>query len=239
MSTILKALKKLEADQRMATPTNLAGKIVTADRGGSRHGTRSAVLVGAGISGGLLLAVVLLGAWLWWRPASPDNLVQSSPAPAIQPVAVVEQEAAKPLPISADPGPMTAVPPKQMVPVTTPQRQPEQAQTTALALPAPTRPAATPETPPSAAPPRETTAQQVMVTDRQIPPPGQQWAAPQLVVTEIFPPTAGQSRMAVVNGLPVMSGMLVEDALVEEIRADRVLFTIGGKTVSVPLSQGR
>jgi len=238
MSTILKALKKLEADQRMATPTNLAGKIVTADRGGSRSGTNSAVLVGVGISGGLLLALVLLGAWLWWRPASPDNVVQSAPAPAMQPV-VVQQEAEKPLPVTVDPGPMTALPPKPMAPVTTPQRQPEQAQTAELSLPAPTLPATAPQARTVAQPPLEPTTRQVTVTDRQIPPPGQQWAAPHLEVSDIFPPVAGQSRMAVVNGLPVMAGTMVEDALVEEIRADRVLFTIHGKTVAVPLSQGR
>jgi hypothetical protein len=45
--------------------------------------------------------------------------------------------------------------------------------------------------------------------------------------------------MAVVNGLPVMAGTMVEDAVVEEIRADRVLFLIQGKVVAVPLSKER
>jgi len=45
--------------------------------------------------------------------------------------------------------------------------------------------------------------------------------------------------MAVVNGLPVMDGTMVEDAVVEEIRADHVLFLIQGKVVAVPLRNKR
>jgi len=45
--------------------------------------------------------------------------------------------------------------------------------------------------------------------------------------------------MAVVNGLPVMEGTMVADAVVEEIRADRVMFLIQGKVVTVPLSNKR
>jgi hypothetical protein len=92
----------------------------------------------------------------------------------------------------------------------------------------------------AAAPPLlEAPPAEVKVTDRQIPPPGQQWSTPHLAVSDIFPPSAGSGWMAVVNGLPVMEGTMVEDAVVEEIRADRVLFLIQGKVVAVPLSHER
>jgi hypothetical protein len=74
----------------------------------------------------------------------------------------------------------------------------------------------------------------VQVERHEIPAPGQQWTAPHLEVSDILPATAGE-RMAIVNGLPVMAGTMVDDALVREIHADRVVFVIDGKTVAVPL----
>ncbi len=80
---------------------------------------------------------------------------------------------------------------------------------------------------------------QVQVSRIDIPAPGQEWVAPpQLSVSEIFPPTGGE-RMAIVNGLPVMAGTMVDEALVEEIHDNRVIFAIGGKRVTVPLQKGR
>jgi hypothetical protein len=76
---------------------------------------------------------------------------------------------------------------------------------------------------------------EVSVATRAIPAPGQQWSATQLRVTEIFPGT-GSARMAMVNGLPVMAGTWVDNALVREIRDDQVLFDIDGKSVAVPVS---
>jgi hypothetical protein len=80
---------------------------------------------------------------------------------------------------------------------------------------------------------------QVRIDRLEIPAPGQQWVAPpQLSVSEIFPPQGGE-RMAIVNGLPVMAGTMVENALVEEIHDDRILVSIDGKRVVVPLEKGR
>ena len=45
--------------------------------------------------------------------------------------------------------------------------------------------------------------------------------------------------MAIVNGLPVMAGTMVDEALVEEIHDNRVIFDIAGKRVTVPLQKGR
>lgn len=87
--------------------------------------------------------------------------------------------------------------------------------------------------------PAEIPVKQVQVNRFEIPAPGQEWVAPpQLSVSDILPPTAGE-RMAIVNGLPVMAGTMVEEALVEEIHDDRVVFVIGGKRVTVPLRKDR
>jgi hypothetical protein len=289
MSTILKALKKLEDDQRVAAPVSLADKIVTA-HATPRRRSRSAVLIGVGAASGLLLALALLGGWLWLRETPPAvELTQSTVSvPAGKPVTMVPRAPEKPLPAAIDPKPSTAAPAQPAVIAAASPRSVPASQIVAAkpavkpALRAPTgkkmtsqvpsmtkpprgsslqlvpaapvaaaKPAVTPafpapagqtlvsQTPPVTTPLRGSFPQEVTLAEQQIPPPGKQWSAPQLEVTDIFPPTAGEGRMAVVNGLPVMAGMLVEDALVEEILADRVLFTINRKTVSVPLNKGR
>jgi len=80
---------------------------------------------------------------------------------------------------------------------------------------------------------------QAVTSAARVPLPTRQGDAPPLAVTEIFPASGGDKRMAVVNGLPVMDGTMVADAVVEEIRADRVMFLIQGKIVTVPLSNKR
>lgn len=90
-----------------------------------------------------------------------------------------------------------------------------------------------------AAAPVEIPVEQVQLSRFDIPAPGQEWVAPpQLTVSEILPPTGGE-RMAIVNGLPVMAGTMVDEAMVEEIYDDRVLFAIGDRRVTVPLQKGR
>ena len=54
-----------------------------------------------------------------------------------------------------------------------------------------------------------------------------------LLVTEIFFQDDSASSMAVVNDLPVMIGTHVDSAVVTEIRPDRVLFKLDGKTYTV------
>jgi len=91
------------------------------------------------------------------------------------------------------------------------------------------------DNPPVAAAPAAVSAKpihQVEVERREIPLPGQQWSAPQLKVDDILP-AAGGEPMAIVNGLPVMEGTLVENALVEKIHPDRVRFIIDGKVIEL------
>ena len=248
MSTILKALKKLEDEKRAAAPVDLAARLVAASSV-TRRSSQSVLLVAAGATGGLLLTVALICGWFWMRSTEPDGIsaqvaapVRSAlPAPAAVPTPVNRQLASsgegvvagtlnRPAGIAAKPH--SAEPPA-----------PDPARLTVTAPPQPLPPPPAQIAPAhlaSATPPvHEAPPPEVMVTDRQIPPPGQQWSTPHLAVTEIFPPSAGSGWMAVVNGLPVMEGTMVEDAVVDEIRADRVLFLIQGKVVAVPLRKER
>ena len=250
MSTILKALKKLEDEKRAAAPVNFSARIVAAPTA-ARRSSHGVALIAAGAFGGLLLAVAVICGWFWLRSAEPEGgpsqvipsaqsgppALAALPAPVSEPPARNAQvpvagasrrsagNAAKPPPAAA-PAPsqarLTVTPPPQPQPLPPPPGQ---------SVP-PRRAAATP-------PRHDASPAEVLVTDRQIPPPGQQWSAPHLEVTDIFPPSAGSGWMAVVNGLPVMEGTMVADAVVEEIRADRVMFLIQGKVVTVPLSNKR
>jgi hypothetical protein len=244
MSSILKALKKLEDEKHAAAPVNLAARIV-AEPAAARHSSHGMLRIAAGATGGLLLAIAVIYGWFWLRSAEPDGVpvqgalpAQSGPLvpatglvseqPALsskRPVGGVSDrpagQVAESRPAATAPSPVRLLSTVPMQPLPPPAGQivPPQA----AAVPASHEP-----------PPPE-----INVDNRQIPPPGQQWAAPHLEVTEIFPPSAGSSWMAVVNGLPVMDGTMVEDVEVEEIRADRVLFLIQGKVVAVPLNKGR
>jgi general secretion pathway protein B len=244
MSTILKALKKLEDEKRAAVPVNLAARIV-AESSSVQRSSQSARLIAAGATGGLLLAVALICGWFWLRSADPDGgpvKVAESAPPA--PLALV----AAPAPASEQPasnakGPAADASSRSVGNAAEPYRTAAPALSQArLTVTTPRQPLPPPPTvivPPRLAattpPPHQTPPAEVDVIDRQLPPPGQQWSTPHLVVTEIFPPSAGSGWMAVVNGLPVMDGTMVEGAVVEEIHADRVLFLIQGKIVAVPL----
>jgi len=248
MSTILKALKKLEDEKRAAAPVDLAVRLV-AEPSATRRSSQSALLVAAGATGGLLLTVAVICGWFWMRSAEPDGIpaqvsapVRSTlPAPAAMPAPVNEQLASSDKGLVAETLNRPAGNAAEPRSVVSPAPSPAKLTVTAAPQPLPPPPAQiAPAQLAAAAPPLYIPPPaEVMVTDRQIPPPGQQWSTPHLAVTDIFPPSAGNGWMAVVNGLPVMEGTIVEDAVVEEIRADRVLFLIQGKVVAVQLSKER
>jgi hypothetical protein len=245
MSTILKALRKLEEEKRAAAPGDLPGQVL-AGRTAAPRRARSAQLVAAGVAGGLLLAVLALAGITWLQKPAPDaSLVQEAlPAAAAvetlatMPVQPQEQSpatpaAAGPTASQGAPGPGAAkdypraAPVKTAVPASPPavlsrpgaltgRDEPAQAASMAPAVPLPA-------------------VEQVNVADIVLPPPGKVWTAPALLVTEIFPANAAGGRMALVNGLPVMEGTRVDGALVKEIRAGEVLFESDGRSFAVPL----
>jgi hypothetical protein len=269
MSSILKALKKLEEDQaRQSTATSAGsgGQFVPSQRTGR---WRALLLIGCGVGVGLLLAgaaFLFSGHQELARVAMPEPApdrktavaprgelpisapVESSPRIISQPEKPAQMTVRKKPPAAfvspasptVDPKPpATILPPVPAAgsalkapPVRTatvspaPQNNPS--------LPAVTTSAGSAVAAPQEPAPAAEPVKQVRVDRVEIPRPGQQWAAPHLTVSEIIPASGGE-RMAIVNGLPVMAGTVVEDALVKEIHPDRVVFDIAGKIVVVPL----
>lgn len=254
MSSILKALKKLEKEQegkRADGAPSSGGQYLAPVRR-----RRSRLLPAAAV------VAVLLAAGIWLsadRPVPPRSLEGQQQAAPAQPVAPLPSPLRAVSPASADvvpaqkavsDAPRTVAELNRKTPVAA-SRPPVAA---ALAPPAsrsvkPPAEAAPPvrKSPPAPQPPPRAAAvaaappaevEQVRVQRHDIPAPGEQWAAAHLVVSDILPVSGGE-RMAIVNGLPVMEGTLVEDALVTEIGADRVIFDIGGKSVAVGVSKGR
>jgi hypothetical protein len=240
MSTILKALKKLENEQRAAAaPVDLPGKILV-DGPPARHRPKPGLWVGAGIAAGLIIAILVVTGFFWWREFSAEVVSTKATPP---PTAL----AATPIPTDAPGHPLRPGKESVALPVT---RRHDPSSATALpaaaVVGAPKGLASPPTLPLPAeggAGPSSVTAQassspvvkQVHLEKHEIPAPGQQWAAPHLTVSDIVPASGG-GRMAIVNGLPVMEGTMVDDAVVREIRAGQVVFEIDGKSVAVPLA---
>jgi hypothetical protein len=252
MSSVLKALKKLEEERRGEAPSPTAAANQRWASGGQPSRRPRPWLLGiAGLALGLLVALAMVWAG---RKAAPVAVLSNPAATPVAPVTTREV-----MPEQTPTAPPVAAPtvrPDLAKPVTSGRVQSAVLEpgigATRSSLAPPSSPAPVVESPalipPPVAPPvrrgpsavlPEATVQQVQLNRFDIPAPGQQWVAPpQLTVSEIFPPTGGE-RMAIVNGLPVMAGTMVDEALVEEIHADRVVVLIGGKHVSVPLQPGR
>lgn len=241
MSSILKALKKLEDEQagRAASSSAAGGQYVTPARS-----TSPWLLLSGGVCVGLLLAGGLY-ALLGQRPAEPPTAASASasgpvPAPAEAPGATaLASSASRKAEPAAGSRAVNSPVEKPMRPALPAAKPPVPA---AAAAAVPGGPVVTPALSGKSAGGSESrsagTVEQVAIERREIPAPGQQWTAPHLVVSEILP-AAGGERMAIVNGLPVMEGTAVEGAVVSEIRPDGVVFAVGGKSVTVPASPAR
>ncbi|MCM2265287.1 MAG: general secretion pathway protein GspB [Desulfuromonadales bacterium] len=246
MSSILKALKKLEEEQAGRPASSSAGhggQFVTSMRGG-----RPLLLLIVGIGAGLLLA----GGLYFWV-GGPREIQRPSP-PAAQeqkPAGISDAAAPGAHPVAAEPPPVrsmtaavppvapVAVPPVKVVVAAAPRVTekvvsvaPEETNKSDMVPTEPALPARAAEEP------RQMPVEQVQIERREIPAPGQQWSATHLTVSDILP-AAGGGRMAIVNGLPVMEGTMVEDAVVREIHPTQVIFEVGGKSVVVPLAPSR
>jgi hypothetical protein len=253
MSSVLKALKKLEDEKRgTAPPSPAAANQRWASGGHPERGRRPWLFVTAGLAIGLLVAGVLL--WLGRKevpvatvPVAENPRVKAGPTVAASPVPVIPQTPrvavetpVPPIP-SSPPVVASKIEPATVRPVPElPVAEASRAATVVVTTPTPSP--APPVLPARSAVPAalsEVPVKQVRVDRLEIPAAGQQWVAPpQLTVTEIFPAT-GEGRMAIVNGLPVMAGTMVEEALVEEIHDDRVVVSIGGRRVVLSLGRGR
>lgn len=246
MSSILKALKKLEEEQagrQSSLPTGAGGQFVTASRAG-----QPVLLLICGVGAGLLLAVGLYA--LLGRSGSDHPVVSVRPEQAPS----VAATPAQPQISTPQAGPVAVRSPAPAVlsRPETPARAPGN-RANAIPAPAPVKieppivrqPASRIVTATAGEVSRVAAAEihanpveQVQIERREIPAPGQQWSVANLVVSDVLA-TAEGGRMAIINGLPVMEGTMVEDALVREIHPDHVLFVIDGKSVAVPLSSQR
>lgn len=226
MSSILKALRKLEeerARQRETAP-EIATSIL---RVAARRKLLPLWLWPGVVVGGMLLAAALF--WgLRPEPATPvAPVVPTATAPAVQRSSSADAIIEEVLDTRVPAVPVAAArrtPPAPVVQSSQSRRLP---------------PSASPST--VTTPPTVVTAPVVPVTSDPTTVPPLKSTQPlagahsQPVVSAIAWQEDRASRMAVVNGLPVMEGELVGTAMIEEIQADGVVFSENGQHFSVPM----
>ena len=261
MSTILKALKKLE-QERNGTTNQLSSQV-----DGREHCRPEASRLRAGVllAGGLLLGALVVFGWFSWRGIGPNEALvtaevlnnkpeQEAPvhvrelvketsvrqseavttagpviavSPSAEPAAVSAEPiavSAEPIAVSAEPTAVSAIPersPSAEVDVSVIE--------TIISAPEPVKVVS-----------QGTEAEEftlpenkaVSVELQQVPLPVD---PTMLHVSAIFFGQDGGS-MAVVDDLPVMEGMMVNDVLVEKIFADKIHFRIDGTLLVRPLA---
>ena len=235
MSSILKALRKLEEEKRGG---KLEAPDLRVDQGRPASVGKSFLPLVAGI----VFGAVIVGLFFLWPPGptqKPD-VVQSEPlAPVVSAALQAVVNEAPPVPETAKALPDTSAPAKSETPVAASVNEPAVTQAMRAPDPAtvtgsePRRQKASPLAPGIAGPAEPARA----VVEKSV--PGEVVALPEgisLIVTEIFYQDAVNS-MAVVNDLPVMVGGHIDSAMVTAIHIDRVLFEIDGKVYTVSASQ--
>lgn len=222
MSSILKALKKLEEEKarQKGVQVDLVQNILRGEhRSGETSSWRLPLLVL-----GLLLAGGLLGMlavnWLGSSPPLPE------PAPIVY--------ASPPQGAEALPAPVASAPqPAASPPVIAPTVQ-EIAPSPAVAEPVTTEPPSARKAPFVA---EEQTPAVDSAADTSPSAPAPAAEPEQLRVSGIVYQDDPEGRIAVVNDLPVMQGTPVAGAVVEEILPDRVRFSRDGHSFEVLLQE--
>jgi general secretion pathway protein B len=224
MSSILKALRKLEEEKR-------GGKLEAPDL---RVDQGQSVAVGKSLLPlivGVVLGAVVVGLIFFWPTGTrqkPDVMQSVTPtvlSPVVEPPAASPQIVTDPPPASQTAKPLL---------VATAPAKPAASVAPVVSEPVVSRPVRMSPAPADIAKPAapvEVVVQQELPTETMALPYGMS-----LNVTEIFYQDVVNS-MAVVNDLPVMVGSHVDSAVVTEIRADRVLFEIDGKVYPVSVLQ--
>lgn len=224
MSSILKALKKVEHDQNISRPNTLSS-LSDVKRTGAGATVTKFVLYG-------LILFALGGGTVYYRmkqpapsgqlstpaqPSSGSSAPQESSLP--KPVADIQPSSqqtstsqtigtpARPKPVTIHPSPISE--PKQGVPKTARQQAP--------VLQSPPLPSPDPAVKPA--------------------PPQQISAPPRLEVNGIAYQGENGDSIAVVNGVSVSKRSVIEGVTVHEIHPDRVSFSRGGKIFDVELGK--
>ena len=223
MSSILKALRKVEEEKRA---TSHAAPDLRSDQGASVHVKKST----GPLLTGMLLGAVCVGLFLYFMPAE-EKLAQQGPH--TDGTKVVEIEPAQPKP--------TAKPAIGTIPVVT--LPPEPVSVEANVRPDTSSMASHPDefkksnSKIQQAKPAEV-KQKTAVTSAEFKPTAKQPLPSEvnLVVSEIFYQDSPANSMAVVNDLPVMVGTAVDGALIQGIFPDHVKVRVNGK--DYPIYQG-
>ena len=238
MSSILKALRKLEEEKRGG---KLEAPDLRVDQGRPDAAGRTFVPLAIGTVSG----IVLVGLFFLWStgPQQVRDLVPSATRMPAAPANLPAQRS----PQAIVEKPVVSVPVKTLPRTSAPVSvDPETPVATAAAVTEPVMPRAEPATSSTAASLSQrtertgdaATAEQSDVVEQKAvsPDSAKLPAGISLLVSEIFY-LDDINSMAVVNDLPVMIGSHVDSAVVTAIHADRVLFEIDGKAYTVSLSQ--
>jgi cytoskeletal protein RodZ len=257
MSSILKALRKLEKEKPQAGPS---AANISVDQGAAakRSGSLLPLLTG------VVLGAAMVGVLLLWQPGVPvsrqgnqadvnkpdgsattSGSAQSAEQPKPQnKLAELNREAsrnAQEIPVVQGPEQARIIDPVQVV--VFPREK------VATDVPRPDKPL-----PAAAAKPTFKAADPTVAAAEQSPPSGRlanvsvpaadnSGASSKLPegvtlrVSEIYYQDNGAGSMAVVNDLPVMIGSQVDTAVIKDIRPDRVLVSIAGKLYAVALTK--
>lgn len=227
MSSILKALKKLEEEKRRQSSGEIdLSREILHDK------SRRKRELGRPMSAALVTIVLLLGliaALLLKRPAAPT------------PPRAMEEQVAPPLHsvTRGEPQPAGAETPAAAVGQEVVRLQrPAAAERAALPSPRPGRPELPGDeatAPP--APLRQTPQAPPRTEEARRQGPGGEGGESPFVVTGIAWNKDSADRLAVVNGQPLTTGSVIGKAIVEEILPDRVRFSQEGKTFEAPFGK--
>lgn len=230
MSSILKALKKLEDEKTSRFPDSLN---IDSDILKSSHESRKMSPLAA-----LLLLLLMFGGGAGAAYFIMKGNTKQPVAAAPQPITVVTAVPSSPVaPQTAKPAAPSAAKPAVAKPVAAPVQKKPSAVTAQKAQP---KKAATVAAKHS---PARSTAQQS--SDKALPAADTgsrselpaSAAVPTLRVNGIAFQNNSADSMAIINGIPVSNGSTVEGAIVEEIRRDRVVFQRSGEKFEVKLGQ--
>jgi len=248
MSSILKALRKIEEEKRV---TNHAAPDLRMDQGNSGKKARPYLPLVAGIALGAA-CVSLFG--LWFSSDTHDIAIQSQQQPivtaveskqAVPPALVAKEEMLEP----SSEKPQTV---SFQEPITEPVAETVKAREVIMpveAMPAVSIQAEPKKQQPKIVPERKAPLPEVVLSESvttniaktSIPEPlvVKPKALPEgvlLKVSETFYYDDPANSMAVVNDLPVMIGTFVDSAVVQEIHSDKVVFKIDAQTYDVPVT---
>lgn len=248
MSSILKALRKIEEEKRVA---NHAAPDLRMDQGNSGKKARPYLPVVAGIALGAV-CVSLFG--LWFSSDTPEISNQSQQQlmvpvveskQAVPPAVVAKEEmlepsSKKPQTVSAQ-EPITepvaeavkireVIMPVEAMPVISMQTEPKKQEPKIVSE----RKAPLPEVVLSES--VTTNIAKASIPEPLVVKPKTLPEGVLLKVSETFYHDDPANSMAVVNDLPVMIGTFVDSAIVQEIHSDKVVFKIDAQTYDVPVT---